>query len=181
MLTVPIRRDPDVKCINRNRAGEREGSVESISLSYFRGQSWGIDISSIDFFLCRRQAPLSTTCVCPLFFIRLNPDVREISVIWILFFGKSLDIPFLNCLILPERSLHPGITSVLLRLLSPPFLFLYIPSFDRFLFGVPPPIRRYYIIHRLFLLFPHSLRSFRRFRRSILTAAGGHPGYTHIG
>ena len=54
-------------------------------------------------------------------------------------FSKSLDIPFLNCLILPERSLHPGITSVLLRLLSPPFLFLYIPSFDRFLFGVPPP------------------------------------------
>ena len=28
-----LRRDADVNCINRNRAGEREGTVESISLA----------------------------------------------------------------------------------------------------------------------------------------------------
>jgi hypothetical protein len=75
---------------------------------------------------------------------------------------------------LPERSLHPEITSVLFSAL---FILLHSIVRQIFVWGVPSPtpIRQYYIIHRLFLLFPHSLRSFRRFRRSILTAVGGHP------
>lgn len=91
--------------------------------------------------------------------------------IWILFSSKSLDIPFLNCSILPERSFASGFTSGLLHPLLPPFLFFYILSFDRFLFGVPPPHTTVLYHPRLFLLFAHSLRSSRRFRRSILTAA----------
>ena len=86
--------------------------------------------------------------------------------------SKSLDIPFFNCSILPERSFAFRITSDLLRPLLPPFLFLYIPSFDRFLlvWGFRPHTTVLY--HpRLFSLFAHSLRSSRRYRRSILTAA----------
>lgn len=105
MLTDPTRRDADANCINRNRTGECEGSVESISLSYFRGRSWeGESISPWSTFFT-----LSTTCVCPLLFILLYPDVREISL-FEYSFNKSLDIPFFNSSIFPETSLHPRIT-----------------------------------------------------------------------
>lgn len=111
MLTDPTRRDADANCINRNRTGECEGSVESISLSYFRGRSWeGESISpwSTFFYVGGRYHYLQLAFIrC---FLSAYILMFERFSLFEYSFSKSLDIPFLNCLILPERSLHPSIT-----------------------------------------------------------------------
>jgi hypothetical protein len=70
--------------------------------------------------------------------------------------SKSLDIPFLNCSILPERSFAFRITSGLLR---PFYSFTFHRSTDFCWFGGSDPIRRYYIIpvysHSLLIRFAH--------------------------
>jgi len=145
--------------------GSAKGSVESISLSYFRSRSWeGESISPRSTFFIIYNFRLSDP-----FYPLISWCSRDFGYLNTLF-SKSLDIPFLNCLILPERSLHHGITSVLFSAL---FILLHSIVRQIFVWGVPSPPYSTVLYHpRLFLLSAHSLRSFRRFRRSILTAVG---------
>lgn len=140
MLHSSNRRVADVPTLNATTGmaqGGRKGSWIDIT-SHFPGSIWlrGIDISFIDFFIV----------------------VFEYSS------SKSLDIPFLNCAILPERTLLIRVhIPDLLRPLLLTFLFFYIPSLERFLFwrgGSRVETWQYYIIpvysYSMLIRFAHS-------------------------
>jgi hypothetical protein len=86
--------------------GSAKGSVESISLSYFRGSIMrrGIDMSLIDFFYNLQLAFVRSFLF---FYILMFERFRYSNTLLI---NQSLDIPFLNHSIFPETSLHPRIT-----------------------------------------------------------------------
>lgn len=111
--------------------GSAKGSVESISLSYFRSRSWeGESISPRSTFFIIYNFRLSDP-----FYPLISWCSRDFGYLNTLF-SKSLDIPFLNCPILPERSLHHGITSVLFSAL---FILLHSIVRQIFVWAVPSP------------------------------------------
>ena len=101
----PTRRDADVKCINRNRAGERErlSRIDITKLLPGSIMRRGIDISSIDFFYNLQLVFVPS-------FLSAYIQMFERFCYSNTIFGKSLDIPFLNHSIFPDTSLHPRIT-----------------------------------------------------------------------
>lgn len=132
MLTDPTRRDADVKCINRNRAGERE-RLSRIDITKLlpgsiikEGNRYLLDRLFFIIYNFRLSAP---------FYPLISWCSRDFGYLNTLF-SKSLDIPFLNCLILPERSLHHGITSVLFSAL---FILLHSIVRQIFVWAVPSP------------------------------------------